>query len=445
MLAHNKKTMMTKPTSQADKLYALVANEEDARACKDISDAACREVPKNFFLILGSLVLTKIGDLLISPKTVLAWLMGAVGAPSALVAWLVPIRESGSMLPQLAIGAWVRNHQKRAGFWVLGSVLQGICVIGMALAVWLLEGLPAGLAIIGLLILFSLSRGLCSVAMKDVQGKCIPKARRGRLTGLASTFAGTITAVLALLLFYDQDPGKLFYTLLLLAGGMLWLAAAALFANVEEDAGESGGGENALKQAVASLALLRDDAPFRHFVITRALLLCSALSAPFFVLLAQQANPDAMLLGAFLLASALASSLSATIWGYMADRSSRQVMILAASLSSGISLIVGVGAWWMASLENVFWLIPLAYFVLSVAHAGVRVGRKTYLVDMAGGNKRTDYVSVSNTVIGALLLLFGAISAAASLVSTEAAIILLGLMGGVGAVSAIRLREVEAH
>ena len=434
---------MSSQPNRADRLYALVANEEDARACKDISDRACREVPKNFFLILGSLVLTKLGDLLISPKTVLAWLMGAVGAPSALVAWLVPIRESGSMLPQLAIGAWVRNHEQRAGFWVLGSVLQGICVMGMALAVWLLQGMPAGLAILGLLILFSLSRGLCSVAMKDVQGKCIPKARRGRLTGLASTFAGTITAILALLLFHDRDPDKLFYTLLLIAGGALWLAAAALFANVEEDPGESGGGENALRQAWASLSLLRDDAPFRHFVITRALLLCSALSAPFFVLLAQQANPDALLLGAFLLSSALASSLSATIWGYMADRSSRQVMILAAALSSAISLIVGVGAWWLESLESLFWLIPVAYFILSVAHAGVRVGRKTYLVDMAGGNKRTDYVSVSNTVIGMLLLVIGGISAAASIVSLEAAIILLGMMGAAGAISAISLREVE--
>ena len=48
-------------------------------------------MPRNFFLILFN-VLTKLGDLLISPKTVLAWLMSAVGAP-ALVAWLVPIQN----------------------------------------------------------------------------------------------------------------------------------------------------------------------------------------------------------------------------------------------------------------------------------------------------------------------------------------------------------------
>ena len=35
-----------------DRLYALVANEEDARTCRDISEEACREVPGNFFKIM---------------------------------------------------------------------------------------------------------------------------------------------------------------------------------------------------------------------------------------------------------------------------------------------------------------------------------------------------------------------------------------------------------
>jgi hypothetical protein len=157
-----------------DRLYALVANDEDARACKDISDDACRVVPGNFFLTLCSLVLTKTGDLLASPKIVLAWLLGSIGAPPFLIAWLVPIRESGSLIPQLAIGAWVRRHPRRAGFWVMGSAMQGVCVAGMALAVWKLDGWQAGLAVLGLLIVFSLSRGFCSVSMKTCRGSALP-------------------------------------------------------------------------------------------------------------------------------------------------------------------------------------------------------------------------------------------------------------------------------
>ena len=425
-----------------DQVYSLIANEEDARVCTDISDEACREVPRNFFLILGSNVLTKLGDLLVSPKTVLAWLLSAVGAP-ALVAWLVPIRESGSMIPQMVIGAWVRQKPVRKWFWTLGSFGQAVSVAGMAASVWFMEGYAAGAGVIAALVLFSLARGFCSVSMKDVQGKCIPKKRRGRLSGLASTIGGTATVVLTALLFWDRgDPGLLFYTVLLLLASGLWIIAGLLFASVDEYAGETGGGGNALEQAVKSLALLRDDPPFRHFVITRALLLCSALAAPYFVVLAQGANNSGWLLGVFLLASSLASSVSASVWGWMADDSSRTVMIRGAQIASGACLVVGLAAWQFGSQEWIGWFYPVGFFVLSIAHAGVRLGRKTYLVDMAGGNKRTDYTSVSNTVIGVLLLVTGGLTALVSMISEVAVILTLGMMGLAGAISATRLKDV---
>ena len=425
-----------------DQVYSLIANEEDARACTDITEEACREVPRNFFLILGSNVLTKLGDLLVSPKTVLAWMLSAIGAP-ALVAWLVPIRESGSMIPQMVIGAWVRQKPVRKWFWTLGSFGQAVSVGGMAASIWFMEGYAAGAGVIAALILFSLARGFCSVSMKDVQGKCIPKKRRGRLSGLASTIGGTATVLLTVVLFWDQgDPGLLFYTLLLLLAAGLWIIAGLLFSAVDEFAGETGGGGSALRQAVKSLTLLRDDPPFRHFVITRALLLCSALAAPYFVVLAQGANDSGWLLGIFLLASSLASSVSASIWGWMADDSSRKVMIRGALIASGACLTVGLVAWQFGESEWIGWFYPAGFFVLSIAHAGVRLGRKTYLVDMAGGNKRTDYTSVSNTVIGVLLLVVGGLTALVSMISEVAVILTLGLMGLAGAMSAVRLKDV---
>lgn len=435
---------MGSSSSPVDSLYDLIANEEDARTCRDIPDSACRVVPKNFFLILFSLVMTKLGDLLINPKTVLAWLMSAVGAPPAMIAWLVPIRESGSLIPQLAIGAWVRARRRRKGFWVAGSLLQGACVLAMAACVIWLRGWVAGLTLLGLLVLFSLGRGFCSVAAKDVQGKCIPKQRRGRLSGLATSLSGIGAVVLTLALFVGhKHPSIRYEALLLVIAGGLWWTATLLFSRVDEYAGETGGGDNALSSAWQSLSLLKDDGHFRHFVITRALLLCSALASPFFVALAHRQSDSAWLLGAFLLASALASAASASFWGWMADRSSRNVMVRGAALASLTCLsVVALYALW-PGLTHLAGFYPLAFFVLAVAHAGVRVGRKTYLVDMAGGTKRTDYVSVSNSVIGVLLLVTGGISALAALISPLAVILLLGLMGLLGVISALRLPDVE--
>lgn len=425
-----------------EQLYSLIANEEDARVCTDIPDEACREVPKNFFLILISNVLTKLGDLLISPKTVLAWLMSAIGAP-ALVAWLVPIRESGSMIPQMVIGAWVRRKAVRKWFWTAGAWGQAVSVAAMAACVWFLKGYAAGGGVVAALVVFSLARGFCSVAMKDVQGKCIPKTRRGRLSGLASTLGGSATVVMTALLFWDRgDPGIGFYAVLLLLAAALWVTAGFLFANVEEYEGETGGGGNALKEAFKSLSLLKTDAPFRHFVITRALLLCSALAAPYFVVMAQKTSDIGWMLGVFVLASSLASSLSASFWGWAADTSSRRVMIRGAAMASAVCLLVGTGALIFGEGAGGSWFYPIAFFVLNIAHAGVRLGRKTYLVDMAGGNKRTDYTAVSNSVIGVLLLATGGLTAAISMISDIAVILVLGLMGFAGLLSAVRLKEV---
>jgi uncharacterized membrane protein len=62
---------------------------------------------------------------------------------------------------------------------------------------------------------------------------------------------------------------------------------------------------------------------------------------------------------------------------------------------------------------------------------------------MAGGNKRTDYVSVSNTIIGLVLLITGGISALASFIPPEGIILILSLFGLAGAYTGHRLPEVE--
>ena len=78
------------------KIYQLLVNEEDARACRDIPDSACTKVPKNFVLVLLSQILLSLGDLLTSPKTVLTWLMSVIGAPPAMVSAATPfVKRSG--------------------------------------------------------------------------------------------------------------------------------------------------------------------------------------------------------------------------------------------------------------------------------------------------------------------------------------------------------------
>ena len=302
------------------------------------------------------------------------------------------------------------------------------------------------MVILACVVAFSLARSLNSIASKDVMGKTIPKGRRGRLGGWSAGISGLLTlgVGLYLTLMGRESHGAGDYALLLLVAGSMWLISMLVFAFLQETPGETEGGKNGWKAAWQSLGLVVRDRPFRLFVLTRSLLLCSALTAPYYVVLAKDSGTGtAAMLGVFMIAGGLASSLSAPVWGTMADRSARRVMIRAAILTG----VLGVAAFavmrLLPDLARSSWLWPLFFFVLGVAHAGVRAGRKTYLVDLAGGVKRTDYVSVSNTLIAIVLLGMGAITGALSFLAPEVIIVGLSVLGLAGALLATRLPEVQ--
>ncbi|ASP37587.1 MFS transporter [Bacterioplanes sanyensis] len=428
-------------------IYDKLVNEEDARACKAISDEACQQVPGNFIRIIFSQFLSKLGDALLNPKITLPWLLQSLGSPAFLLAWLVPIRESGSLLPQLAIASWVRTLALRKWVWVLGSVLQAISVLAMGLVAISLDGAAAGWSIIGCLVVLSLARGLCSVAAKDVLGKTIPKQQRGQVTGWSASAAGLITLALGVSLWWGQDAAAVndahFLGWVLMAAAAVWLLAATLFSTIDEYSGAVDGGENGFKRALAQLTLLQSDEHFRRFVIVRSLFLCSALSAPYYVMLAyQQSSGELGSLALFVIASGIASLVSAPIWGRFADWSSLKVMQLAAMLSALCGGVLLLLILLLPSWLHWAWVLPGLYFFLSISHQGVRVGRKTYLVDLASGNQRTSYVAVSNTLIGVILLLFSAVGALTHWLSVAGIIAIFSALAIVGVIVSRRLPEV---
>jgi len=427
-------------------LYDLVTGDEDARVCKDIPAESCEDQPRNFFAYLGANLLTKVADELASAKLILPWLMGFLGAPAALVGLLVPIREAGVLVPQLAVAAYIRRLPRRKGTWLLGALLSAAALMLMAVVAATMSGTAAGWVIVLLLVVFSLARGLCSVSAKDVLGKTVSKARRGNLMGLAAGLAGALTLGLGLYLSLaaDQDRGAGVFVVLLAGGAALFALAATIFRLIREQPGATEGGGNALETALESIGLLRTDALFRHFVLVRIALLSVALAPPFYVLLAQQASgSDLGDLGLLIIASGLASSISAPLWGRLSDRSARLVMVVAAALAG----VLGIVTWGLTQADAAILAHGLAFaglfLLLGVAHAGVRLGRKVYLVDMANSDTRAAMVAVSNTVIGVAMLAGALIGLLGDLYGAAAVILLLGIAALAAAVSAAGLKEVS--
>lgn len=410
-----------------------------------LPQGVAEDVPVNGVRIVVASTLQKIGDRVVDAKTVLTWLFSALGVPTFLTGLLVPIREAGSLLPQAGLVPVVRRAAHRKWIWVAGAAGQAGAVAVMALVAGVASGTAAGVGVLAALAVFALSRSLTSIASKDVLGRTIPKGERGQLTGAATVASGVvaITVGVAIRLFGGDDADPVVFAWLLGVAALTWVAGIAIYVSVREPEGEHDD-EVDVAAAGRALALLRDDAAFRRFVIARTLLLVSALSPPFIVTMATEEGDLALSgLGPFVIAQGIASLVGGRVWGRFADRSSRLVIVWASGAASVVVLgylaLIAVPAVADATLAY-----PIAYFLLALIHTGSRIGRKTYVVDLAEGNRRTDYVAVANTAMGVLLLLTGAITAALAEAGIEVALLFLALLGLVAVPVARTLPEVSA-
>lgn len=404
------------------------------------------DVAGNGLRQIAARTLQSAGDQVVNAKTVLPWLLTSLGAPGQLLGLLVPVREAGSMLPQAALAPWVQRHRVRKWIWVGGAAGQALATAGMAVVAATATGLAAGLGLLAALAVFALSRSLNSLSGKDVLGRTVPKGQRGQITGLVTVFAGLVAIGIGVGLRVLGGGGLAPDVLaaLLAAAALAWVGGLLVFATIREPEAEpepdTGGGRS---WAGRAWTLLREDRPFRRFVAVRTLLLVSALSPPFVVALGASGG-DAGLrgLGPFVIAQGLAGLLGGRLFGRLADRSSRRLMIGGAAAASVLVIgflvllaVPGVRTW--------SWLYPLVYLLLALTHTGVRVARKTYVVDLAEGDRRTEYVAVSNSVIGVLLLVTGVVSGALATLGDPAALGFLAALGLIGAVAGRGLPEVE--
>ncbi|MEX0592520.1 MAG: hypothetical protein WD358_03950 [Nitriliruptoraceae bacterium] len=432
-----------------ERLWDRVVGHDDT-ALDDAPDEVVEALPSNGLRQILAMALQKMGDVIVDAKTVLAWLVTHLGGPGIVLALLVPVRESGSLLPQSLMLPAVRSRRRRTWVWVAGAIGQAVSVAGMAMVAAFGSTAAAAWSILGLLASFAVARALSSIASKDVMGRTVPKGMRGRISGTATAASGLVALTLGVgLRFIDVErtPGTTM-AWLLSAAAAAWLLAALVYSAIHEpvrsDEPSPSSPQRKDPGSLGALALLRTDRVFRRFVAARSLLLVSALSPPFVVAIAAHHGADGLAdLGAFVVAAGVAAIIGGRLWGRAADQSSRSTMAWSALLASA-TIIVFLALLQIPSVRDVAWLYPATHFALSLIHTGSRLGRKTYLVDLAEGDDRTTRVAVSNTAIGIVLLIAGAVTGMTAAISNQAALGLLAALGCVGVVISLRLPEVSA-
>lgn len=431
------------------RLHALLVDDDPmAQVCRDLPESACREQPRNYGVHIVSLSLTKIGEGMADPKLVLAWLLDAIGTPTWALGLLVPVRESLAMLPQLAISARIRQLSIRKTVYVFGCVVQGAAIVSFGLMGWfaqILSGTLTGIVAIALIAIFALGRSLCSISHKDLLGKTVDKGRRGSVSGAAGTIAAGATLLLATGYSIGWIPLKVPVVSSMVAlGGVCWLLAASVFGSLREEPGATNGGINGLVAVIGQLGLLRSDAQLRRLIATRTLLLSTALAPPFYIALSgDRATSGLGTLGSFMVAASAASLSSTYVWGRFSDRSSRLVLMFAATLAALANAAAAFLALIMPAVLEEASLLPALLFVLMIAHQGVRLGRSVHVVDMAARDSWATYTALGNSVVGLVLLAAGVFGIIAQWLGLGAVLSIFTLMAALAIFAAAGLDDVQ--
>ncbi|SHN21567.1 Predicted arabinose efflux permease, MFS family [Cyclobacterium lianum] len=412
---------MSRKQEIAEKTYELITDEGELRVCDNISESACKETPFNFFKNIFSGTLSKLSEQLVSPGTTLPWILSALGVPNAFAGALVPIKDAGSLLPQLFVSAKIRSFPRRKWFWVIPAWTQALALVGMAFAVLNFEGETAGWLILLSLAIFSCCSGVASIAFKDVTAKTIPKGKRGQMLGLRATLGGVLTLLAGGIILADlqeiNERNPLF--LLVLAGSVLWFISGLVFSLIAEEKGATSGGRTPAAEIRAARKFWKEDANLRRFIFTRGLLMAIPLAQPFFVILGkEQIGDQVSTLGLMVIAAGIANVISSPFWGRFADRSSRKMLVFVALLGAANILLMSLFPHWPEGLQNMY-VFAFLFLVQVMAHGGARLSRKTYLVDFAPDKERASYVSLANTVIGIFTLAGAGLGALAGSIGVQ--------------------------
>jgi len=393
---------MSDGETRLSRAYEWLSGDDDAdRICAAVPDSECRHAPRNYLLNVLNGAASKLAEQIAGPRLVLPWILSSAGAPAMVVGALMPIKQAGSLLPQLAVAGYLRARPRRKWFWCGAGLTQAACLMLMALLLGLSDGIVLSAGVLLLLLLFSLASGTASIAFQDVTAKTVGKGVRGGLLANRALVGGVLAMGAGAVLHVQGAPEHDLAMLgLLVAGAILWGLAALAFAAIREAPGATQGGRNPLAETRSGWRMTTTQPVYRQFLIARCSLMAVELGAPLYVLLAEQRG-GVGLLGLLVASLALADILSSRIWGAMADRGAHRV--LAAAGVCGLLSALGLAA--LAATEAVpSWSFALPFALLGVAEAGVRLGRKTWIVDASQEAARMTATAFSNTVSGVIAL-----------------------------------------
>jgi MFS family permease len=359
---------------------------------------------RNFLLNLFEGAFFIAGSSLISSQTVLPALVTRLGGGNVAVGAVGVILYVGLFLPQLFAARYAQTLPWKKP-WALGFGAVVRCVVMLIGVLLAFAGSMTPSMVLALfLLLFALQQmaiGVCTPGWFDLFAKLTPVSRRGRLSGLRTSFGGFAALLCSMLLTFLLTvlPFPWSYAAAFFAAALLqWVSLGLQFRLVEETPSPvmprlaPGEFRRQLK------AVLKSNREFRVFLLSSVFLVLASLPTGFFTVYALrrfQAPESAV--GEFTLLIVSVQVVSALVNGYLADRYGNRVVVLMAGTAMLLASIWAVFAPTLAAFRLVF--------VFAGMHLGSELmSRYNMCVEYGPTEQRSTYIGLMNTFLAPVYL-----------------------------------------
>lgn len=367
---------------------------------KELEAIIARDYPWNFAVNLADGITFWVAMSFVGHTTIVPLFISKLTPSMLPIGYAAMLAQAGWFLPQIFTANWVEHLPRRKPVAVnLGLLLERVPVIFLAGAA-LLAGRWVGLALGLFLIMYTWNRlggGVIATAWQDLIARVIPLERRGFFWGLTTAIGASLgfgaAALSAWLLAAYPFPVN--FAILFSLAAIILLVGWVFCALIREPAYPVSESKQGQREFLGRLPqLVRQDRPFRRFLIARLLLTFSVMGLGFVTVAAVHrwgvADGTVGLYTGVLLLGQTAGNLT---FGLLADRRGHK-----ASLEwAGIAYCLAFALAWLSPTAGWYYLV---FFLLGAGQGIVIVSGILVVLEFCEPQRRPTYVGLTNTAVG---------------------------------------------
>ncbi len=365
---------------------------------------------RNFVLFLADNVMFIVALSIIGSTTVIPDFVRHLTSSEILIGLSGTLWSIGFTLPQIVIARFIIRHERKKWWFVGPNIPVRFVILTFAgIAVLLGKDRP-GLVLIAFFICYGLAGfgdGLVGVPWSDLIGTSLDNRWRARMLGLTYAITGVIMLLITPLIAIVLSPtGPGFpnnYAILFGASGLLFACTIPIGMFIHElPGGKAVEKLPALSEFLPDLGrLLRDDVPFRSFIIVRAFTNLFLMAAPFYIVYATGSlglSSD-VAVPVLLAMQTVGGVVGALAYTWLGDRNN----LRAIQLSLGGMALLPI----CALLARAVGPVPLylGFLAYGLSTNSLNSGFQHWIVSYGHVDQRPIYVGLSNTLIALISLI----------------------------------------